>query len=194
ELMQAAREDCERLQGIVDDLLDLSRIQSGRIALKIERIDAGSLMAGAAASLRSAAEAAGLELVVSAPDPSVEVQADPERAELVLSNLFANAVRHTPRGGKVEVQARVLGDAVRFEVRDTGEGIPREHLDRVFEKFFRVPGARSGGVGLGLYISREIVHAHGGEMGVESELGRGSTFWFTLRMASEQAAGVKAMA
>jgi signal transduction histidine kinase len=194
ELMQAAREDCERLQGIVDDLLDLSRIQSGRIALKIERIDAGSLMGGAAASLRSAAEAAGLELVVSAPEPSVEVQADPERAELVLSNLLANAVRHTPRGGKIEVQARVLGDAVRFEVRDTGEGIPREHLDRVFEKFFRVPGARSGGVGLGLYISREIVHAHGGEMGVESELGRGSTFWFTLRLASEQAAGVKAIA
>ena len=126
--------------------------------------------------------------------PSVEVQADPERAELVLSNLLANAVRHTPRGGKVEVHARALGDAVRFEVRDTGEGIPREHLDRVFEKFFRVPGARSGGVGLGLYISREIVHAHGGEMGVESELGRGSTFWFTLRLASEQAAGVKATA
>ena len=88
----------------------------------------------------------------------------------------------------------MLGDAVRFEVRDTGEGIPREHQDRVFEKFFRVPGARSGGVGLGLYISREIVHAHGGEMGVESELGRGSTFWFTLRLASEQAAGVKAIA
>ncbi len=194
ELMQAAREDCERLQGIVDDLLDLSRIQSGRIALKIERIDAGSLMADAAASLRSAAEAAGLELVVSAPDPSVEVQADPERAELVLSNLLANSVRHTPRGGKVEVHARALGDAMRFEVRDTGEGIPREHLDRVFEKFFRVPGARSGGVGLGLYISREIVYAHGGEMGVESELGRGSTFWFTLRLASEQAAGVKATA
>jgi signal transduction histidine kinase len=194
ELMQAAREDCERLQGIVDDLLDLSRIQSGRIALKIERIDAGALMGGAAASLRSAAESAGLDLVVSAPDPPVEVQADPERAELVMSNLLANAVRHTSRGGKVEVQARVLGDAVRFEVRDTGEGIPREHLDRVFEKFFRVPGARSGGVGLGLYISREIVHAHGGEMGVESELGRGSTFWFTLRLASEQAAGVKAIA
>jgi two-component system, NtrC family, sensor histidine kinase KinB len=188
ELMQAAREDCERLQSIVDDLLDLSRIQSGRIALKIERLDVGALMGGAAASLRSAAEAAGLDLVVSAPDPSAEVQADPERAQLVLSNLLANAVRHTPRGGKVEVKARVLGDAVRFEVRDTGEGIPREHLDHVFEKFFRVPGARSGGVGLGLYIAREIVHAHGGEMGVESELGRGSTFWFTLRLAEQPAA------
>ena len=87
----------------------------------------------------------------------MEVQADPERAELVLSNLLANAVRHTPRGGKVEVHARARGDAMRFEVRDTGEGIPREHLARVFEKFFRVPGARSGGVGLGLSISREIV-------------------------------------
>ncbi len=194
DLMASAREDCERLQGIVDDLLDLSRIQSGRMSLKIERLDAGSLIEGAVGSLRSSAEDAGLELVVSTPDPPVAVQADPERAELVLTNLLANAVRHTPRGGKVEVQARAAGEAVRFEVRDTGEGIPREHVDRIFEKFYRVPGARSGGVGLGLYISREIVQAHGGEMGVESEPGRGSAFWFTLRLASEQPAGMKAMA
>jgi signal transduction histidine kinase len=92
----------------------------------------------------------------------------------------------------VDVRARLVGEAVRFEVRDTGEGIPREHVDRIFEKFFRVPGARSGGVGLGLYISREIVHAHGGEMGVESELGRGSTFWFTLRLAPERVPAAKA--
>ncbi|BDG04152.1 sensor histidine kinase [Anaeromyxobacter oryzae] len=196
ELMQAAREDCERLQGIVDDLLDLSRIQSGRMALQVDRVDAGALLAGAATALRGAAEAAGLELAVSAPEPPVEVRADPERAGIVLSNLLANAVRHTPRGGRVELSARLAGEgAVRFEVRDTGEGIAREHLERVFDKFYRVPGSRSGGVGLGLYISREIVHAHGGEMGAESVPGRGSTFWFTLGLASEHAGGgVKATA
>ncbi len=186
DLLQAARAECEHLQAIVDDLMDLSRIESGRIALRVGRIDAGLLMTEAATSLRAAAEAAGLDLAVFPPDSPVDVQADPERAQLVLSNLLANAIRHTPRGGRIEVRARAGGDAVRFEVQDTGEGIPREHLERVFEKFFRVPGARSGGVGLGLFISREIVRAHGGEMGAQSELGRGSTFWFTLRLASQQ--------
>jgi signal transduction histidine kinase/HAMP domain-containing protein len=194
DLVHAARRDCERLQGIVDDLLDLSRIESGRIALKRERVDAATLLDDAAAAHRSAADAAGLALVVSPPEPPVSVEADPERSRIVVSNLLANAIRHTARGGRVELRARAAGEAVRFEVRDTGEGIPREHLDHVFEKFFRVPGARSGGVGLGLYVSRELVRAQGGEMGVESELGRGSAFWFTLRVSSRQAAVANATA
>jgi len=194
DLMAAAREDCERLQSIVDDLLDLSRIQAGRMSLEVAPLDAGGLLEAAAGSLRSAAEAAGVSLAVSPPATPLAVQADPERAQLVLTNLLANAVRHTPAGGRVEVQASAAGELVRFEVRDTGEGIAREHQDRIFEKFYRVPGARSGGVGLGLYIAREIVHAHGGEVGVESEPGRGSTFWFTLRLASGQSAGATATA
>jgi len=194
DLMAAAREDCERLQGIVDDLLDLSRIQSGRMALKVERLDAGALLEGAEAALRAAVEAGGLAVDRDVPDPAPAVQADRERAQLVLTNLLANAVRHTPPGGRVHLSARADGDVVRFEVRDTGEGIAREHLDRVFEKFYRVPGARSGGVGLGLYISREIVHAHGGAMGVESAPGSGSTFWFTLPRAAERAPADEARA
>src|SRR6266542_3276038 len=194
DLMAAAREDCERLQSIVDDLLDLSRIQAGRMSLAVEPLDAGGLLEAAAGSLRSAADAAGVSLAVSPPATPLAVQADPERAQLVLTNLIANAVRHTPAGGRVEVQTSVAGELVRFEVRDTGEGIAREHRDRIFEKFYRVPGARSGGVGLGLYIARAIVHAHGGELGVESEAGRGSTFWFTLRLAPAQAAGATATA
>jgi signal transduction histidine kinase len=192
DLLAAAREDCERLQSIVDDLLDLSRIQSGRMALEVRHLDAGALLDGAAEALASAVTAGRLELRVSAPDPPVHVQADPERAQLVLSNLLANAIRHTGPGGRVELGAAPAGDYVRFEVRDTGEGIAREHLDRIFDKFYRVPGSRSSGVGFGLYISREIVNAHGGEMGVESELGRGSTFWFTLPRAKERAIGATA--
>jgi len=188
ELMSAARQDCERLQAIVDDLLDLSRIQSGRMALKVEPVGAGALIESAAAGLRSAAEAGRVELAVSTPEPPLEVRGDPERIQLVLGNLLANAIRHTPPGGKVEVRVFSAGGAARFEVRDTGEGIPREHLDHVFEKFYRVPGARSGGVGLGLYIAREIVAAHGGSMGAESEPGKGSTFWFTLPLAERQPA------
>ena len=192
ELLSAAREDCERLQGIVDDLLDLSRIQSGRMALEVRELDVGELLDGAAESLRSAAASAQLELALSAPEPPLHVQADPERAQLVLSNLLQNAIRHTAPGGRVELRAAAAGERVRFEVRDTGEGIAREYLDRIFDKFYRVPGGRSSGVGLGLYISREIVQAHGGDMGVESEPGRGSLFWFTLPRAKERTVSVQA--
>jgi NtrC-family two-component system sensor histidine kinase KinB len=188
DLMAAARDDCERLQGIVDDLLDLSRIQSGRLTLKLERLEAGALLGGAVEAMRSAAEAGRLDLAAEPPEQPLEIRADPERVQLVLTNLIANAVRHTPPGGRIDVCARAGRGAVRFEVRDTGEGIAREHLDRIFEKFYRVPGARSGAVGIGLYISREIVEAHGGAMGVESEPGRGSAFWFTLPAAERQPA------
>jgi signal transduction histidine kinase len=185
DLMAAAREDCERLQAIVDDLLDLSRIQSGRMSLQLERLDAASVLATAAAALRPSADAASVELAVAGLDAPLAVEADPERVQLVLSNLLSNAIRHTGAGGRVDASAAVAGPGeVRFEVRDTGEGIAREHLERIFDKFYRVPGGRSEGVGLGLYIAREIVHAHGGELGVESEPGKGSRFWFTLRAAA----------
>jgi two-component system, NtrC family, sensor histidine kinase KinB len=186
DVLAAARQDCERLQGIVDDLLDLSRIQSGRMDLQLHPLEVGALIREATAAVRSAAEAEGVELQVVEPEPGLAVQADAERVRLVLTNLLANAVRHTPRGGRVELGARAAGNAVRFEVRDTGEGIPREHLPRIFDKFYRVPGARSGGVGLGLYISREIVDSHGGTMGVESEPCKGSRFWFTLPTAQQE--------
>ncbi len=188
DLMVAARQDCERLQGIVDDLLDLSRIQAGGMALHSVLVDARALAEDAAAAARPEAQAAGVDLAVAFPAGPAEVTGDPERLQLVLSNLLANAVRHTPPGGHVEIRAVAKPDAVRFEVRDTGEGIAREHQDRIFDKFFRVPGTRSGGVGLGLYIAREIVEAHGGTIGVESEPGRGSTFWFTLPIVKLQSA------
>jgi signal transduction histidine kinase len=190
DLIGAARDECERLQGIVDDLLDLSRIQAGRMELRVDRIGAGSLLSAAADALRQPAEDAGVTLGVEDPaGEAAAVRADPERVGLVLSNLVANAIRHTPRGGRITLRAVDAGDSERFEVSDTGEGIPPEHQERIFEKFYRVPGGRGGGVGLGLYISREIVQAHGGDMGVVSAPGRGSTFWFTLpRVQVERAA------
>ncbi len=183
DLIFAARQDCERLQGIVDDLLDLSRIQAGRVDLHRGPISAGALLAEAAAAVRSAAEAGQLELSVVPPEPDATVHGDPERLQLVLSNLLTNAVHYTQPGGRIVIAGTVGPDAVRFEVADTGVGIPREYQERVFEKFFQVPGGKPGGVGLGLYISHEIVLAHGGDMGVESEPGRGSRFWFTVPLA-----------
>ena len=180
DLMFAAREDCERLQAIVDDLLDLSRIQSGR--LELSRLSAAphALVGAVLGEHRSPAAAAGVDLVGVAGEQLPEVRVDRERVELVLSNLVANALKHTPRGGKVEVTAVEGEESVRFEVKDTGSGIPPEYHERIFEKFFRVPGAPAGGVGLGLYLAREIVEAHGGRIGVESAPGLGSRFWFTV--------------
>jgi signal transduction histidine kinase len=184
DLLVTARRDCERLQGIVDDLLDLSRIQSGRVELQRRPVKARALLDEAAAAAREAAAGAGLALTVRSGTSGEEVLADAERIALVLSNLLANAVRHTARGGAVTLSALPAERAVRFEVVDTGEGIPFEYLDRIFDRFFSVPGRRAGGVGLGLYLVREIVAAHGGEVGVQSVPGEGSTFLFTLPLAT----------
>jgi signal transduction histidine kinase len=180
DLMAAARQDCERLQGIVDDILDLSRIQAGRIELHSRPVDPVALLEQAVREAEPAARAGGVELSVEEPPQGFELQADPERIGVVLANLLANAVRHTPPGGRVVARVRQEADGARLEVQDTGQGIPAQYQDRIFERFFQVPGSKRGGVGLGLHISREVVQAHGGEMGATSEVGQGSTFWFTL--------------
>ncbi|TMA15848.1 MAG: HAMP domain-containing protein [Deltaproteobacteria bacterium] len=180
DLLQAAREDCERLQDIVDDLLDLARIQAGKVEVQPAAISAKSLVEGALANRSAAASAAKIQLAAEVGEPVLPVLADAERIALVLDNLIGNAVRHSAPGSTVVVRAQPQHDSVRFEVEDHGEGIPAEYRSRIFEKFFRVPGTKGEGIGLGLYLAREIVLAHGGDMGVESEPGKGSRFWFTL--------------
>ena len=184
DLLFAAREDCERLQGIVDDLLDLSRIQAGRIELHARPMSARSLLEQAVDTHRQLATEKSIDLSVSALTVDRPVLADPDRVQLVLTNLVQNAIRHTPAGGRVELRAAPEVGALRFVVADTGPGIAPEHLPRLFERFSRVPGAPPGGAGLGLYICKEIVEAHGGHVGVESDLGQGSLFWFTLPLAT----------
>ncbi|NTX10345.1 HAMP domain-containing protein [Myxococcus sp. CA056] len=188
DLLFAAREDCERLQGIVDDLLDLSRIQAGQLRLEVRRVPAEELVEAALDSQRSAAAERGVRLSRQVGLEVESVDVDPDRLGLVLGNLVGNGVKHTPAGGEVEVRVAREGTHVRFEVRDTGEGIAPEQQGRIFEKFYRAPGAPVGGAGLGLSIAKEIVQAHGGELGVVSAPGRGSTFWFTL---PQQAAAVE---
>lgn len=180
DLLFAAREDCERLQGIVDDLLDLSRIQSGSMELEKREVSPGALIDAALAAHALAASARGVTLGAEVEPLAGRLEADPARVDLVLGNLLSNAIRHTPEGGRVDVLVSQRGASARFEVRDTGEGISPEHQKRVFERFFRVPGTSREGAGLGLAIAREIVIAHHGEIGVESAPGQGSRFWFTL--------------
>ena len=187
DLVYAARDDCERLQGIVEDLLDLSRIEAGKVDVSLTPLPAKTIVDGAVAGKADAARDAGLTLGEEIAEPVLPVLVDPERIGLVFDNLIVNAMRHSPPHGRIEVRARPDSDHVRFEVVDEGPGIPPEYRQRIFEKFFRMPGPKGDGIGLGLYISREIVAAHGGEMGVESGPGKGSRFWFTLRVPSQRA-------
>ena len=182
ELLMTAREDSDRLHGILNNLLDISRLESGKASLEFQGISPQTLVMDALEPHRRSAQDQGVTLALDVPDSLAEVWVDGSRAALIFGNLLTNALQHTPPGGKVTVSAREEEDFVRFSVADTGAGIPSQYLPRIFEPFFRVPGRGSEtGAGLGLAICREIVEAHGGTAGVESEEGKGSTFSFTLR-------------
>jgi signal transduction histidine kinase len=181
ELLLAARQDSDRLLGMVNDLLDLTRIEQGRVQLDLRPAAPADLIGEAVDRFEGRARDAGIELKASVGFGLAPVRVDRERIGHVFDNLIGNALAHTERGGNIHLAAEAEDDLIRFAVADTGEGIPAEHLGRLFEKFYRVPGSRSkGGAGLGLAITREIVTAHGGEIDVSSRPGEGATFTFRL--------------
>lgn len=180
DLVTAAREECERLQSIVDDLLDLARIRSGRLELHPRSLSSHRAIGEALEAVRAQADQAGVGLSMEVDPSATSITADPDRIELALGNLLLNAVRHTPRGGQVVVHALRREGGVRIEVSDQGPGIAPEYQPRLFEKFYRVPGSAPGGAGLGLSIVRDVVEAHGGRVGVSSAPGQGASFWIEL--------------
>jgi two-component system, NtrC family, sensor histidine kinase KinB len=183
DLMQAARQDTERLQQIVDDLLDLSRIQSGRMELHRRQVSAESLVREAVLPFAAAARDKNITLKTELFPGLGEVDVDTERMQLVLANLIGNAVRYTPAGGTVVVRGRRSDTnpaSTVIEVQDDGPGIPKQYQTAVFDKFFRMPGSGSGGAGLGLYIAKEITLAHGARLSLRSEAGHGSVFTIEL--------------
>ena len=188
ELVTAAREDSDRLDKIIADLLDMGRMESGHADLDLRPASPERLANDAVAALRAAFADGRVAVDVDVPADLPAVSVDPARIGHVFTNLLTNAVKFTPPGGHVSVTAAAATDGrVRFTVADTGVGIPAEHLPRVFDRFFRVPGDPTvSGAGLGLAIAREIVHAHGGDVDVSSDVGRGTRFSFTLRQAPER--------
>jgi len=170
-----------RMARMVDDLVDLTRMEAGRLELSRRATPVGRLLADAAEAASPRAEEAGVTLELDPPSEGLSVDVDPHRIGQVLDNLVGNALKFTPEGGAVTVAAEPAGDGgVRFRVADTGRGIPAEHRDRIFGRFHQVDRSDRRGVGLGLTIAQAIVEAHGGEIGVDSEPGEGATFWFTL--------------
>jgi PAS domain S-box-containing protein len=195
DLVGAAREECERLQGIVDDLLDLARIRSGRLELHPRELSTELMLEQARQETREQSDQRHVPVDLEIEPGAEVVTADPDRIDLALTNLIANAVRHGPPGRPVRVRALRSDGAVRIEVRDDGPGIAPEYHARLFEKFYRVPGSTPGGAGLGLSIVRDVVEAHGGRVGVQSAPGAGATFWIELPdQQATVAGGVKATA
>lgn len=182
EILSACREDCERLDKLMRDLLDLSRIEAGESKPSLEPVRTKDLISAATQELRPQVEAKGLAFKVDAPAELPNVVADRSQVERVLANLVVNAIRYTKQG-EIRISALPRGNFVAVSVSDTGAGIPHEYLPHVFDKFVQVPGAPTGGAGLGLAISRLIVEGHGGQISAQSEPKKGSTFTFTLPIA-----------
>jgi PAS domain S-box-containing protein len=184
EVLGACREDCERLDRLMRALLDLSKIEAGESQPELLPIKVRDLIMDEAETLRPQVEAKDLSFVVDIPVELPRVMADRSQVERVIANLVVNAIRYT-RQGEIRINAEPRGHYVAVSVSDTGEGIPADYLSHIFDKFVQVPGAATGGAGLGLAISRLIVEAHGGQISVQSEVGHGSTFTFTLPVAAE---------
>lgn len=185
-VLETCRADCERLEQLMRDLLDLSKIEAGEAAPQLAAVRAADLISGSADALRAQVESKGIRFRMDASQDLPSVLVDRAQIERVISNLVSNAIRHTERGGEICLVAGRRAGQVAVSVTDTGCGIPPEYLPRIFEKFVRVPKAASGGAGLGLAISKSIVEAHGGQILVQSKLGQGSTFTFTLQVGTQR--------
>lgn len=171
----------QRMDRIIDDLLDVASIEAGRLRLDRGRHSVAELLAEAVESLDMLAKEKGLRLVGEAPPGGSSVECDRARILQVLGNLVGNAIKFTPRDGSITLRAQPLEGQVRFSVSDTGEGIPADRRGQVWERGWQSRSRpEKGSLGLGLFISKGIVEAHGGRMGLESKVGVGSTFWFTL--------------
>jgi signal transduction histidine kinase len=183
-LLKVAREDTDRLYRIVENLLSMSRMESGRAQFQLRPMLPREIVTAAVESLRGPFSEKGIRLTVNSPENLPQVLADPGAVGSALTNLLSNALKFTPTGGDVSVACAEEGDFVAFTVRDTGPGIPEKYAERIFDKFFRVPTTEGPtGAGLGLAIAKEVILAHGGHLELCHPPGPGSTFKFTLRRA-----------
>ncbi|MDB5096766.1 MAG: sensor signal transduction histidine kinase [Cyanobacteria bacterium RYN_339] len=184
DLLAKVAASADRMLAVVNDLLDMSRIQTGKLVLDLRTVDFAEIARAVVAGQQVAA--GRLRLTSDVPDDLPVVVADEQRVAQILTNLIGNAIKFTRPGGSVHLWAKVAGDALRVEVRDEGTGIAPEAIPTLFHPFSQVDGSATrtaGGLGLGLAIVKSLVQAHGGQVGVESEPGRGSTFWFELPLA-----------
>jgi two-component system phosphate regulon sensor histidine kinase PhoR len=185
EFVSRADMEVDRLVQLVEELLELSRIESGEVPMARESVDLAVVANAAMLRQRHRAERAGIDLTFERQERIPEVIGDAERLERVIVNLLSNAIKFTPAEGAVRVTCEANDGATVIRVIDNGVGIDSDNVDRVFERFYKADRSRQeGGTGLGLAVVKHTVEAHGGTVGVESELGSGSTFWFLIPHAT----------
>ncbi len=180
EILYACREDCERLDRLIEDMLELSRLDAGGSSLEVRPTDVADLVRASTEAERSRIERNGVTLDVELPADLPRIMADRNQIVRVITNLLENAARNTRVGGEIRVVAERRNATVAISVTDSGGGIPSEYLPMIFDRFVRVPDTNVADAGLGLTIARAIVEAHGGQIVVQSEGGRGTTFTFTI--------------
>ena len=185
DFLKTVRMQTTALQRMIDDLLEFSRMEAGRIKLNLEEVSLSAIAYGVATKLAPLAEEGGLTLYMDFPEDLPDIDGDRVRLEQVLTNLVENAIKFTPQGGEITVGARRDGDIVRLTVHDTGIGIPPEEQEKIFDRFYQVDRGENRayrGTGLGLPISRHIVERHGGAIWVESDgiAGHGTSFHVEL--------------
>jgi len=185
EMVDAIEKDCDRLSKLAGNLLDLSKIEAGQIALETQLVQVKGLVDEAVRPLKWQAESQNIQIKTNIPEDLPYVEADFNKIVWVLANLLANSLRYSEPGGTIAVKVEMSGNRMFFSVQDDGCGIPREYQDKIFQKFVQVKGDSGpvGGAGLGLAICKEFVEAHSGQIWVESEEGKGSNFTFTLPLA-----------
>lgn len=184
KLLELTQRAVRQMNRLIADLLDATRLQAGRLTLDLRDVDARLLVREAGETLRLAAEEKRIELRADPPDQKSIVHADEGRLLQAIGNLVANALKFTATGGRVVLSARPHGVEMVFSVAANGPGIPAEHLDHLFDRFWQARNGDRRGVGLGLAITKGIVEAHGGRVWVESAVGMGSTFSFALPVAN----------
>jgi PAS domain S-box-containing protein len=182
QLVESIKDDSQRLLKITGELLNLSQLETGNIQLNIEKSNPHEIVNYAVEAVKVQADQKQIKLVVDADENLQDVKADSEKTGWVLINYLSNAIRYSSEKSTIIIQLKKEKNQIVFQVIDTGKGIDTRYKDKVFDKYFQVPGSQKSGTGLGLAISKEFIEAQNGNIGVESNLGLGSTFWFSLKV------------
>lgn len=186
QLLHSIKEDAGRLLKITGELLNMTQVETGSIQISILPSSPREIVDYAVNANKTAAENKQIKLAVTIPDNIPFVLADKDKTAWVLTNLISNAIRYSYEHATVVVDVSVAENKINFSVKDNGQGIADEYVDKIFDRYFRIPGTRKEGTGLGLSISKEFIEAQDGTIAVKSELGKGSTFWFALQQAHER--------
>lgn len=178
--MDSIRDDSNRLLKITSELLNMSQVETGNIQLNIQQSNPERILQYAMEAVKTQADQKQIHLeTITLPELPL-VKADTEKTAWVLINFLTNAIRYSTEDSKIEVSIKRENDTVRFSVKDEGKGIDSRYRDKIFDRYFQIPGSSKTGTGLGLAISKEFIEAQGGQIGLESEVGMGSTFYFCL--------------